>query len=173
MMQRCDPEISAQPPDAMITGRAPGTNRDSTSPDRGDAQNMASMTPSTDKRHAATAHYAAGTAAINAMFDRADNLRDLLDQIRAAAGDSDVVHAARDVLEVNVRLDASLNGLRDAAIAAAAYRSKSDLAADLGTRVGLLFSRPATSGDDHRPDDRQTAAPVGSAPTVGDDAAGP
>lgn len=54
---------------------------------------------SDDKRHAATAHFAQARESINTVFDRAEELREALQALCAAAGGSDVLRAAVDVLE--------------------------------------------------------------------------
>ena len=66
-------------------------------------------------------------------------------------------------------MNLAVNELYSAATAATAYRSKSDLARDLGTRTGLLFPRPAGPATIVEPagTNRATDVPAGtSAPTA-------
>ena len=106
------------------------------------------MTTSIERRDAATAHYVTATATINAVFDHADNLRGLLAQIRAATEIDDVLTASRTIRDLNFQLDDAVTALLTGANAAAAYRSRSDLAGDLGTRTAVLFPRTARTPND-------------------------
>jgi hypothetical protein len=97
--------------------------------------------PSQDRRAAATAELLAAAQTINTMFDRADVLRGLLGECVTAVGDSDVVRSARTVINLAERISESQHQLLDAAAAAAVYRSRRELAADLNTSTALLFPR--------------------------------
>ena len=100
------------------------------------------MANSADKREAATRHYATAMATINTLLDHADQLRTLLQHIQDAAGADDLLDAARQAIDRADQLERAVNDLHAAAINAAVYRPKSELARDLGTRAGLLFPRP-------------------------------
>ncbi len=97
---------------------------------------------SLERRHAATERYARAAAAINAVFDRADELRAATAAVVAAHSSAgDPVQGARAMLEAAACVETALERLRSAAKAAAAFRTKSDLASDIGTRISLLFPR--------------------------------
>ena len=100
------------------------------------------MANSADRREAATRHYATAMAAINTLLDLADQLRTLLQHIQDATQTDDLLDAARQMIEGAGQLERAVNDLHTAAINAAVYRSKSELARDLATRTGLLFPRP-------------------------------
>ena len=100
------------------------------------------MANSADRREAATRHYATAMAAINTLLDLADQLRTLLQHIQDATQTDDLLDAARQMIEGAGQLGRAVNDLHTAAINAAVYRSKSELARDLATRTGLLFPRP-------------------------------
>ena len=106
------------------------------------------MTTSIERRDAATAHYVTATATINAVFDHADNMRGLLAEIRVATEIDDVLAASRTVQDLNLQLDDAVTALLTGANAAAAYRSRSDIAGDLRTRTAILFPRAARTRDD-------------------------
>ena len=109
---------------------------------------MTGMTTSIERRDAATAQYVTATATINAVFDHADNMRGLLAQIRVATEIDDVLAASRTIQDLNLQLDDAVTALLTGANAAAAYRSRSDIAGDLGTRTAILFPRTARTRDD-------------------------
>ena len=115
------------------------------------------MVNSADRREAATRHYATAMATINTLLDHADQLRSLLQHIQDAARTDDPLDAARQMLDRAHRLERAVNDLHTAAINAAVYRSKSELARDLATRTGLLFPRPAPA-DGNRTSTRRSAA---------------
>ena len=115
------------------------------------------MANSADNREAATRHYATAMATINTLLDHADQLRTLLQHIQDAAGADDLLDAARQMLDRAGQLEHAVGDLHTAAINAAVYRSKSELARDLGTRTGLLFPRPDPA-DGNRGSTRCSAA---------------
>ena len=100
------------------------------------------MANSADRREAATRHYATAMATINTLLDHADQLRTLLQHIQDATQTDDLLDAARQMIEGAGQLERAVGDLHTAAINAAVYRSKSELARDLATRTGLLFPRP-------------------------------
>ena len=100
------------------------------------------MANSADRREAATRHYATAMATINTLLDHADQLRTLLQHIQDATQTDDLLDAARQMIEGAGQLERAVDDLHTAAINAAVYRSKSELARDLATRTGLLFPRP-------------------------------
>ena len=109
------------------------------------------MAGTSERRQAATEHYAAGMAAINTVLDRADEIHTLLHHLQDAAAAQDVVAAARAVIDMTTPLAAGLHRLLDAAQHATTYRAKTDLANDIGTRTRLLFprvSRPTANQPD-------------------------
>lgn len=97
------------------------------------------------RRQTATQQYAIATATINTMFDRDDELRDTLTAIATTAAGTDPLRAAHDIAEHATRMMQLVDQLTTAVNAAAAYRAKTELAADIGTRPSLLFPRTRTA----------------------------
>ena len=109
------------------------------------------MSSSLDRRQAATEHYAQAAAAINDVFDRADDLRTTAADIVAHVSKGDPVLGAIAMLNTLGQLEVALERLRSAAVLAATFRTKRDLASDIGTRVGLLFPRDLGDGCERPP----------------------
>jgi hypothetical protein len=108
--------------------------------------------------------------AINEMFDRLDDLQAARDRLIGAAPlgpHDDPVRDAEDVLDVAGQLEHALAALRQAALPASVHRRRTELAGDIGTKVGLLFQRDA--GDApffDAQDDSSGARPSPSRPAV-------
>ena len=105
----------------------------------------------TAQRRAATEQHQLAIAAINTMFDRADELaaaRDRLTGVKPLGDADDPIRDAETLLAHAGQLAAALEQLRCAASAAAEYRTRTDLAADLGTKHAVLFPKPARSSED-------------------------
>jgi hypothetical protein len=100
---------------------------------------------SNEQRRAATEQYARGIDAINAVFDRLDDLSTARARVAAVAagwGDGDdPVRGAEAILEAAGVVGEALAALRTARAVAVEYRSKAELAGDVGTRPTLLFPR--------------------------------
>lgn len=103
------------------------------------------------QRRAATEQHELAIAAINEMFDKADELtaaRDRLTGIGPLDADDDPIRDAETVLACAGQLHDALVQLRAAAVGAAEHRNRSDLAADLGTKPTVLFPRPVRQPSD-------------------------
>ena len=99
-----------------------------------------------DRRAAATAQHERAIAAISALFDRVENLRAARERfagIEPLAPDDDPIRDGEALIGLAEQLAAALGKVREAADAAAEYRTRSELASDLGTRTAALFPRPA------------------------------
>lgn len=97
-------------------------------------------------RQAATEQHQQAIATINAMFDQLDELRTARERLTGLAPlgpDDDPLRDAETLLQHATQLNTALDELRTAAIAAAEHRTRSDLAADIGTKTNALFPRPA------------------------------
>jgi hypothetical protein len=105
---------------------------------------------SSERRRAATEAHLQAITTINEMFDRLDELtaaRDRLTGVAPRQPDDDPILDAEAVLVRARRLGGALDALRAAALTAAAHRTRSELAADLGTKNTALFPRPARPSD--------------------------
>ena len=110
-------------------------------------------------REAATAHLQQADAAINAMFDRLDDLNATLTKVSEhATSDANVFARSQHVVDAAVTIAEQLEALRAAALAASEYRAKRDLARDLEAGPGAVF--PTSS--------RATADEGGAEPEVVD-----
>lgn len=123
-----------------------------------------------DKRQAATAQFTRANDAINTVFDRADELRETLRGVSAAAASADLVRAARDVLDRLGPLSEGLAGLRAAAEGASNYRTKADLASDIDTKIPLLFPRERHARSVQGPRLAPPAASAAESPPADDEA---
>ena len=97
-----------------------------------------------DRRRAATLAHQRAIATINEMFDRLDELaaaRERLTSIAQRPSEADPIQDAELLLDHARRLAGTLEALRAAAKAAAEHRSRSELAADIGTKTNVLFRR--------------------------------
>jgi hypothetical protein len=109
---------------------------------------------SSARRLAATQAHQQAIATINEVFDRLDELtaaRDRLTGIAPRQPDDDPIQDAELLLDHARRLGAALEALRSAALAAVDHRTRTDLAADIGTKSAALFPRAA------RPNEPRTA----------------
>ena len=98
------------------------------------------------KRLAATQAHQQAIATINEVFDRLDELaaaRDRLTGIAPRQPDDDPIQDAELLLDHARRLGAALKALRSAALAAVDHRTRTELAADIGTKAAALFPRTA------------------------------
>jgi hypothetical protein len=96
------------------------------------------------RRRAATHAHQQAIATIDEMFDRLDDLtaaRDRLTGLAPREPDDDPIHDAETLLEHARRLNAAVEALRSAALAAAAHRTRGKLAADIGTKSPVCSSR--------------------------------
>ena len=103
------------------------------------------------QRRAATEQHQRAISAINEMFDRADELvaaRNRLTGVEPLGAGDDLVRDAETLLAHAGQLEAALCQLRAAALTAAEHRNRNDLAADIGTKVAVLFPRPARRDDE-------------------------
>jgi hypothetical protein len=103
------------------------------------------------QRRAAVEQHELAIAAINAMFDKADELvaaRDRLLGLAPLGPGDDVIRDVETILATASLLSDALTQLRTAALAAAEHRNRSDLAADLGTKPTVLFPRAARPAGD-------------------------
>ena len=120
---------------------------------------------SSDRRLAATQAHQQAIATINEMFDRLDELtaaRDRLTGIAPRQPDDDPIQDAELLLDHARRLAGALEALRAAALAAADHRTRSELAADIGTKNNVLFPRqgaPRVIVDPERRTVRMTPEP--------------
>lgn len=108
----------------------------------------------TAQRRAATERHELAIAAINEMFNKADELvaaRDRLTGIKPLGADDDPIKDAETLLAHASELHDTLVQLRVAATAAAEYRNRGDLAGDLGTKPAVLFPRPGRPPGDTSP----------------------
>lgn len=98
-----------------------------------------------DRRRAAIADYDQAITTINALFDRVDDLRAARQRLTGIAPldiDDDPIRDTETLLHRARLLDEALTRVRSAAVAAAKYKSRSDLADDIGTKPSTLFPRP-------------------------------
>ncbi|HWL44573.1 MAG TPA: hypothetical protein VNQ73_16655 [Ilumatobacter sp.] len=98
------------------------------------------------RRRSATEQHERAVNAINALFDRLDDLaaaRQRLSEFASRAADGDPLRDADGLLQVAAQLAGAVDGVRAAALAAAEHRSRNELAADVGTRAASLFPRSA------------------------------
>ena len=108
------------------------------------------------RRRAATEQHLQAIAAINALFDRLDQLseaRDRLTGVSPLGPNDDPIRDAEALLDGAQLLNRALAGLRAAAIDASPHRRRSDLAADIGTKPSLLFARAGRDPNAARPGD--------------------
>ena len=142
----------------------PDTN--STHPRTGSSTTHQDVSSNIRRRSATEAHQQA-IATINEMFDRLDELtaaRDRLTGIAPREPDDDPIQDAETLLEHARRLSGALDALRSAAFAAAAHRTRNELAADIGTKHTTLFPRPARHASQHL---RLTPVPLDPTPSAG------
>lgn len=107
-----------------------------------------------DRRAAATAQHERAIAAISALFDRVEDLRSARERfggIEPLAPDDDPIRDGEALIGLAEQLATALGKVREAADAAAEYRTRSELANDLGTRTTALFPRPARQRKPARP----------------------
>src|SRR3954471_9109991 len=98
------------------------------------------------RRRAATEAHQQAIAIINEMFNRVDELtvaRDRLSSVGPREPGADPIQDAELLLAHARRLGGALDALRSAALAAVEHRSRSELAADVGTKTTALFPRVA------------------------------
>lgn len=82
--------------------------------------------------------------AINAMFDRQDEVEATLAQMaQLAAADSNVFTRAQSLTDKVATLTAQVDALRSAALDASAHRAKRDLAKDLSSSPNVVFASSA------------------------------
>ena len=96
------------------------------------------------QRRAATEEHQRAITTINDMFDRLDELvaaRDRVSGVAPLGPHDDPIRDAESLLHHAELLNQALSKLRLAALAASAHRRRSDLAADVGTKVTSLFPR--------------------------------
>jgi hypothetical protein len=121
------------------------------------------------RRRAATEAHLQAIATINALFDRLDELseaRHRLTGVAPLAASDDPIRDAEALLHHAQLLCQTLARVRAAAIDASTHRRRSDLAADIGTKPGVLFPRAgrdrhtasATDNDVAEPGDDDTGA---------------
>ena len=94
------------------------------------------------QRQAATKQHALAIAAINEMFDKVDELtvaRDRLTGVAPLGPHDDAIRDAETLLAHAALLNQALRQLRSAALTAAQYPNRNDLAADIGTKSTTLF----------------------------------
>jgi hypothetical protein len=120
------------------------------------------------QRRAATEEHQRAITSINDMFDRLDKLvaaRDLLAGVTSLGPHDDPIRDAESLLQHAKLLKQALSDLRLAALAASAHRRRSDLAADVCTKVTSLFPRAGRdSGSTSSTDD--DSDPASAAPAV-------
>ena len=109
------------------------------------------------QRRAATEEHQRAITTINDMFDRLDELVAARDRLTGVTPHDDPIRDAESLLQHADLLKQAVSDLRLAALAASAHRRRSDLAADLGTKVTSLFPRACrdlggTSPTDDDPD---------------------
>ena len=121
---------------------------------------------SNERRRAATEQYARGIDAINAVFDRLDELtaaRERVAAVAAGGGDGDdPVRSAEAILDAAGLVSEALAALRQAGAGAVEYRSRAEISGDVGTRPTLLFPRPSAAHEARRVDVRDGAESVTS-----------
>jgi hypothetical protein len=96
------------------------------------------------RRRAATEAHLQAIATINALFDRLEELseaRHRLTGVAPLAASDDPIRDAEALLHHAQLLCQTLASVRAAAIDASTHRRRSDLAADIGTKQGVLFPR--------------------------------
>ena len=104
------------------------------------------MTNTADQRRAATRYYATAATTINTMFDHTDQLRAIITTItNQPAGNNDPLRTALDITDTTHQPTTSIEQVRAAAVLGSEFRTRTELAADLGTRVSLLFPRQPTN----------------------------
>lgn len=119
-------------------------------------------------RLAATQTHQQAIATINEVFDRLDELtaaRDRLTGIAPRQPGDDPIQDAELLLDHARRLGASLEALRTAALGAVDHRTRSELAADIGTKTTALFPR-ALRSPDPRSAPSMRSTPTQDEPTV-------
>jgi len=97
------------------------------------------------RRRAATEAHLQAITTINALFDRIDDLteaRERLNSVAPLGPNDDPIRDAEVLLQHAELLNQALAGVRSAAVDASAHRRRNDLAADVRTKVNLLFPRP-------------------------------
>lgn len=113
------------------------------------------------RRRAATEQHQLAIAAITTLFDRVDDLREMLARLTGLAplgADDDPLREAESALQVAEQIDRALAAVRAAALAAAEHRGRGDLVSDIGTRLVLLF--PRTAGASPKLRERAASAPA-------------
>ena len=119
------------------------------------------------QRRAATEEHQRAITTINEMFDRLDELvvaRDRVSGVAPFGPDDDPIRDAESLVHHAELLNQALSDLRLAALAASAHRRRSDLAADVRTKVTSLFPRAdRDSGGTSRTDDDPDPAPAAPA----------
>jgi hypothetical protein len=114
------------------------------------------------RRRAATEAHLRAITTINALFDRVDELieaRDRLTGVAPLGPDDDPIRDAEVLLQHVERLNQALAGVRSAAVDASVHRRRNDLAADVGTKVNLLFPRPGRDASTASTDDDEMVEP--------------
>ena len=99
---------------------------------------------SAERRRAATEQHERAINAINAVFDRVaemSRVRARLAGLAASAAGDDPLRDVEALLQASEQLGSALAGVRAAATAATEHRSRGEQAADVGTRLTLLFPR--------------------------------
>ena len=120
------------------------------------------------QRRAATEEHQRAITTINDMFDRLDELvaaRDRLTGVAPLGPHDDPIRDAESLLQHAELLNQALSDLRLAALAASAHRRRSDLAADLGTKVTSLFPRAGRDPGSTSPMDDDSDPAAAAAPT--------
>ena len=114
------------------------------------------------RRRAATEAHLQAITTINALFDRVDELteaRDRLTSVAPLGPDDDPIRDAEVLLQHAELLNQALAGVRSAAVDASVHRRRNDLAADVRTKVNLLFPRPGRDTSTASTDDDDVVDP--------------
>jgi hypothetical protein len=122
-------------------------------------------------RHAATEEHQRAITTINDMFDRLDELvaaRDRLTGVAPLGPHDDPIRDAESLLHHAELLNQALSDLRLAALAASAHRRRSDLAADVGTKVTSLFPRTGRDPSSTSPMDDESDPAAATTPAHAD-----
>jgi hypothetical protein len=97
------------------------------------------------RRRAATEAHLQAINTINALFDCVDELieaRVRLPAVVPLGADDDPIRDVQELVQHAELLNQTLAAVRVAAVDASAHRRRSDIAADLGTELNLLFPMP-------------------------------
>ena len=114
------------------------------------------------RRRAATEAHLQAITTINDLFDRIDELTEARDRLTGVAPlgpDDDPIRDAEVLLQHAELLNQALAGVRSAAVDASVHRRRNDLAADVGTKVNLLFPRPGRDTSTASTDDDDVVDP--------------